>query len=143
MAAKNPKVARLRYGWPILTVSRDHIDFRRIRADRSTVACFVEDDFDLTQRESGGLNLKLRINEPLQLNGEHLVVPTRVQGELVICKNIRAALGLAQVRQAKYRHGVDTEGLSGGDASVPRDNLPVLCDQNRVSNPKRWIEFAI
>lgn len=68
----------------------------------------------------------------LELDGQHLLIPPGVEGQLVVGEHVGAALGLIEMRQLQGGYTVQPEQLGGLDAAMACDDLAVVADQDRI-----------
>jgi hypothetical protein len=58
---------------------------------------FLQQQIDLSKREAGDLDIKLDVDQRLQLDGEYLTVPAGVERKLVVREHIGLALRRIEV----------------------------------------------
>ena len=71
----------------------------------------------LVQVEPGEHQVEVQALEGLELLREKVLVPARVQGEAVVGDDVRALLGLAEMRELDHRDGGHPE-LAGGEKTA-------------------------
>ena len=76
---------------------------------------------------------KSRSDQALELNGQNLLVPSGLLGELVVGQNVGALFRLAQMREPAGGHRIDTEQLGGFHAAMAGDDLLRVIDQDRIA----------
>jgi len=72
----------------------------------------------------------------LKLNGEDLLVPPGIERELVVGKDVGAPLGRGEMRQRERGNGLPLEQLCRFYPAMSRDDLAIVRDQYRVSEPE-------
>ena len=93
--------------------------------DKAVDLCRVEtDDLDI--------EVELDLAERLQLYRQQFLVPTGQLGQAVVGDDVRLNLCFGEVAQPDCRDLFEPEQLRRCQASVARDDLPVLIDQDGV-----------
>src|SRR2546421_30216 len=79
------------YGRAGLDDGRDLV-VRTILWIRRRLPRLLEHQIDLGKRETGDLHVEFKVDESLQFDREHLVVPAGIEGELVVGEEVGPAL---------------------------------------------------
>src|ERR1700733_2305899 len=95
----------------------------------SALSRLIQYDFDLPEGETGRLDFKAKIDQPLELNGEDPPIPAGVERQLVIHKDISLSLGSAKIGQTNDRRLLHTDQLS-------RRGAPVACEDLKIYIPE-------
>ena len=130
--SQNPEVTRLsdgRFGIVGRHLLRNVIDGLRCRRG-------IENDVDLAHLEAGELDLEIEVDQPLQLDRQHLLVPPGLLGEAVVGQGVGTDFCGAQVLDAENGNRGQPELLCGFDTAVAGNDLPVGVRQDRVHKPK-------
>jgi hypothetical protein len=131
MPSKQPQLARSTHRGIAAAKRRDMV-LRLCRPCGSTLAGFVEDEIDLSEREAGKLDLELQVDQPLQFECEQFPIPAGILRKLVVGKHIGAPLGTPELRQPQRRNSAPSEMPGGLDAAMSSDDLVIVADQHRI-----------
>jgi hypothetical protein len=99
---------------------------------RCSLSRLIEYEVNFGRRKTGELDVEVEGHEALQFDCQQLLVPARVQCELVVGQHIGSPLRLIEVSEAHRRHTFHADQLCGLDPPMARDDLAVLPDQHRV-----------
>ena len=122
MPAEEPDIATPGDSFAGLDQGRDLVLTSVLRIRRGFPR-LLQQNVDLGQRKTGNLDIKLKVDQPLQFDRQQLAVPAGVQGQLVVGQNIGPALGHTEMRQAQRRNGLPAQQLCGFHPAVPGDDL--------------------
>ena len=115
------------------------------RGVRISLVGFVQ-QIDLGEAEPGQLDIELQVDEGLELDGQHLLVPTGIERELVVGEHVCPPLGLGEVRE-RIVGTFSTEQLGGLDPAMAGNDFALIETSTGLLNPKRsmsaicWICF--
>ena len=99
----------------LLEIDRDLVDLDRLEASDGKVQALLDEELG-----------KLR-----KLDVKALPVPARIFGDLVVCQEQCALLGLAQPFEHDHRHLVKVEINRGRMATMPQQDCVLLIDYQR------------
>ena len=86
--------------------------------------------------EPDRLEIKIEVDERLQLDRQDLAVPAGVLRELVVGQDVGALVGFAEMREPHSWHHRHPDQLCGFGAAMSRNDLLVVIDQDRIVEPE-------
>src|SRR5215207_7579436 len=86
----------------------------------------IEQDVDFGKREAGELEIKLHVNEGLQLDRQDIAIPAGVLRKLVVGDDIGPSLGLVEMRQPERRDAFHAEELRCLDPAMTGNDLVLI-----------------
>ncbi len=92
----------------------------------------IEGKIDLRQREAGQFHVEVEIDQSLQFDRQQVLVPARIQGELVVGQDVGPAFGFAHVRKTHRRHLRHAERPCRQHPAMAGDDGVIIGDQHRV-----------
>lgn len=110
----------------------------RIRLRRFVIKA-ADQHVDLGHLETGDgqIEVEIRIEQVLQLDGQDLRVPSSFLCQLVVGENVGSPLCLAHVLEAYHGHGLKSQGLGCRNATVTGDDDAVLVDEDGIVKAER------
>ena len=124
MLTQQPQIARLR--------DRLLRQRRRLVVLGQALLAARQQPLQLALAKADQPEVEAELGEVRQLEPQQLLVPARVQRQLVVGKHIRPLLRLAHVRKLDHRHLLQPELSRGHDPAVPGDDAALTIDQYRV-----------
>ena len=97
--------------------------FRLVSSVGVSLTSFVENEIDFRETEAGQLDIKLKVNQPLQFNGQDLAVPARIERQLVVGEYIGPSFRLAEVRQGNGWHRLHAKKLGSFNSAMTCDDF--------------------
>ena len=99
---------------------------------------------DLSDRKArdADVEAEVSVHQLLQLEGEQLLVPAGVEGELIVGQHIGPLLGRRQMADAKAGRRRHAEFARRLGAAVPGENAIVAVDQHRVGEAEAADAFG-
>ena len=82
--------------------------------------------------EADQVEVEALVPQPSQLFRQQRVVPARLQGELVVCDQVRALLRLGEMLEPDHRHLGEAQLARREQPAVAGQDAGVLVDQDRV-----------
>src|SRR5262249_16145228 len=131
MHSQNPLVAGLAdlrttaRPWPILGI-----------VTATTLTGVIENDVDRANVESGQLDLEVKVQQPLQLICQGVLVPACQFGEPVIGEQIAALFCCREMTDPERRHFIQAKEFCSFQPSVTCNDFAVLVHENWIDEPK-------
>jgi hypothetical protein len=82
--------------------------------------------------EAGQPQVEAVAVEGMQFGGQQFLVPASVQGQLVVCQDIGAALSFGQVVEDQHRHGVEAKLFRRRQPPVAGDDVALAIGENGI-----------
>jgi hypothetical protein len=96
----------------------------------------IEHQVDLGNRKPRNRQVELQVEQTLQLQRQQFLVPTGVEGELVVGQYIGPTLGRIEMRQRHRGYRLHAQQPGSCHTAMARDDLVLIADEDRAGEPE-------